>query len=124
MTFHHIEEVALPSLTFQFEPHCGQCDIWLGRRVSGGSDFYTFYFTVLLSEAHFVCLGACCLFRFEKLLFFLVKDENIVIHILIHTIQLIFSAKKLYPFCTHFFVVLPFLKIETLKHCSMLLMLD
>ena len=85
-----------------------------GERVSGGSDFYTFYFAVL-SEAHFVCLGACCLFRFEKLFYVFVKAENIVIHILIHTIQLIFSAQKLYLFCTHiffFFLVLPFLQIE------------
>ena len=100
MTFHRIEEVALPSLTFQSELHYGQCDIWLGVRVKGGSDFYTFYFVVLLSKAHFVCLGACCLFRFEKLLSVFLKAENIVIHILIHTIQLIFSAQK---FCTHFF---------------------
>ena len=27
---HFIKEVALPSLTFQSKPHCGQCDIWLG----------------------------------------------------------------------------------------------
>ena len=26
---HLIKEVSLPSLTFQPEPHCGQCDIWL-----------------------------------------------------------------------------------------------
>ena len=25
---HIIKEVALPSLTFQSEPHCGQRDIW------------------------------------------------------------------------------------------------
>ena len=125
MTFHCIEEVARPSLTFQYEPHCGQCDIWLGGRVSEGSDFYTFYFVVLLSKAHFVCLVAYCLFHFEKLLFVFVKVENIVIHILIHTIQLIYSAQKLCLFFHHFFfVVLPFLKVEKLKHFSMLLMLD
>ena len=31
---HFIKEVALPSLTFQFEPHCGQCDIWLGGELA------------------------------------------------------------------------------------------
>ena len=92
MTFHLIEEVALLSLTFQSEPHCGQCNIWLGGgggRVSEGSDFYTFYFAVLLSKAHFICLVACYLFHFEKLLFVFVKAENLVMHILIHMIQLI-----------------------------------
>ena len=57
-----------------------------GGRVSEESDFYTFYFAVFLRKAYFVCLGACCLFHFEKLLFVFVKDENVVIHILIHTI--------------------------------------
>ena len=103
MTFHRIEEVAVPSLIFQSEPHCGQCDIWLGGRVSGGIDFYTFYFAFLLSKAHFVCLGACCLFHFEKLSSVFVKSQNIVIHILIHTIQIIFSSQKLYPFLHPFF---------------------
>ena len=103
MTLHRVEEVALPSLIFQSEPHCGQCDNWLGVRVSEGSDFYTFYFVVLLSKAHFVCLVACGLFRFEKLLFVFVKAENIVIHILIHSIQLIYLAKKLCPFLHPFF---------------------
>ena len=27
---HLIKEVSLPSLSFKFEPHRGQCDIWLG----------------------------------------------------------------------------------------------
>ena len=56
---------------------------------------------------------AVCLF-FEK------KNENIVIYILIHTIQLIFSIKKLH----FFFVVLPNLQVGELKPCIMLLMLD
>ena len=30
---HLIKEVSLHSLTFQFEPHYGQCDIWLGGRL-------------------------------------------------------------------------------------------
>ena len=64
---------------------------------------------------------ACCLVSFEKMVFVFLKTENIVIRILIHTIQLIFSAQKLCPF---FFVVFPFLQVEKLKHCSMLLMLD
>ena len=48
------------------------------------------------------------------------NNENIVIYILIHTIQLIFSIKKLHLF----FVVLPNLQVGELKHCPMLLMLD
>ena len=94
MTFHRIKEEALPSLTFKSEPHCG-------GRVSEGKDFYTFYFIVLLSKAHFVCLVAYRLFHFEKLLFIFVKAENIVIHILIHTIQLIYSAKKSCPLASY-----------------------
>ena len=31
---HLIKEVSLPFLTFQFEPHCGQCDIWLGEELA------------------------------------------------------------------------------------------
>ena len=31
---HFIKEVALPSLTFQSKPHCGQCDIWLGGELA------------------------------------------------------------------------------------------
>ena len=27
---HLIKEVTLPSLNFQSEPHCEQCDLWLG----------------------------------------------------------------------------------------------
>ena len=37
MTFHLLhttEEVSLPYLTFQSEPHCGQCDIWLGGELA------------------------------------------------------------------------------------------
>ena len=30
---HFIKEVSLPSLTFQSEPHCGECDIWLGEEL-------------------------------------------------------------------------------------------
>ena len=29
-----INKVSLPSLTFQSEPHCGQCDIWLGGELA------------------------------------------------------------------------------------------
>ena len=31
---HLIKEVSLPSLTFQSDPHCGQCDIWLGKELA------------------------------------------------------------------------------------------
>ena len=51
-----------------------------------------------LSKAHFVCLVACCLFHFVKLFVCFCKAENIVIYILIHTIQLIFSIQKLHLF--------------------------
>ena len=71
-----------------------------------------------------MCLVACCLFRFAKLVFVFVKAENLVIYILIHTIQLIFSTEKLCPFLHPFFVVLPFLQVEKLKHFSMILMLN
>ena len=58
MTFHHIEEVALPSLTFQSEPIVDNVIFgWGGGgggggggRVSGGSYFYTFYLVVLLGK--------------------------------------------------------------------------
>ena len=45
-----------------------------------------------LSKAHFVCLVACRLFRFVKPFVCFCKAENIVIYILIHTIQLIFFS--------------------------------
>ena len=63
---------------------------------------------------------------FSGLLFVFIKAENIVIYILIHTTQLIFLAKKLCPFLYpfFFFLVLSFLQVEKLKHCSILLMLD
>ena len=31
---HLIKEVSLHFLTFQSEPHCGQCDIWLGGELA------------------------------------------------------------------------------------------
>ena len=31
---HIIKEVSLSSLTFQSEPHCEQCDIWLGGELA------------------------------------------------------------------------------------------
>ena len=58
MTFHrlHIEEVALPSLTVQSEPHYGQYEVWLGgARVSEGSGFYIHvFFVAILSKARFL----------------------------------------------------------------------
>ena len=43
---HLIEEVALPSLTFQFEPLCGQWDIWLGGELAKEVAF-AFMFSLL-----------------------------------------------------------------------------
>ena len=31
---HLTKKVSLPSLTFQSEPHCRQCDIWLGGELA------------------------------------------------------------------------------------------
>ena len=55
MTFHRlrIEEVALPSLTFQSKPHCEQCDIWLGGELAKEVAF-TFMFLYYFEQAHFV----------------------------------------------------------------------
>ena len=47
---HLIKEVTLPSLTFQSEPHYGQRDICLGRRVSEGSGFCIYIFVTILSK--------------------------------------------------------------------------
>ena len=42
---HIIKEVELASLTFQSKPHCGQCDIWLGRELAKEVAFiYVFVF--------------------------------------------------------------------------------
>ena len=61
---------------------------------------------------------------FVKLSVCFYKDENIVIYILIHTIQLsFFSQFKNFTFF-FFFLVLPNLQVGKLKHCLMLLMLD
>ena len=43
---HLIKEVSLASLTFQFEPHCEQCDIWLGGELAKEVAF-TFMFLLL-----------------------------------------------------------------------------
>ena len=59
--------------------------------------FYVF------EQVHFVCLVACCLFLFVKLLVCFCKVKNIVIYLFIHTIQLTFSILKLHPF--FFFLV-------------------
>ena len=76
MTFHrlHIDEVALPSLTVQSEPHCGQCHIWLGgARVSEVSGFYIHVFIVILSKAHFMMSKGLLFTLFLKLLVLFVK---------------------------------------------------
>ena len=44
---HFIKEVALPSLTFQSEPHCGQCDIWLGGELAKEVAFIYVFVTIL-----------------------------------------------------------------------------
>ena len=77
--------------------------------------FYVF------EQAHFVCLVACCLFLFVKLLVCFCKAKNIVIYLFIHTIQLTFSILKLHPF---FLCVLPSLQFEKLKYYPIMLMLD
>ena len=98
----------------------------VGGRVSEGSDFYTldisFFFTLFesttcVSKAHFVCLVACFLLLFEKVVF--EKAENLVTRTVIHIRQLSFLTHL-----QHFFVVLPNLQVEKLKHCTMLLILD
>ena len=60
--------------------------------------FYVF------EQAHFVCLVACCLFLFVKMLVCFCKAENIVIYLFIHTIQLTFSILKLHPLFFFFFL--------------------
>ena len=81
MTLHrlHAKEVALPLLTFQFGPHCGQCDICLGGELAKEVTFTLLISLVLLSKAHCVYLMACFLFHFVKLLVCFCKAENIVI---------------------------------------------
>ena len=44
---HLIKEVALPSLTFQSEPHCEQCDIWLGGELAKEVAFIYVFVTIL-----------------------------------------------------------------------------
>ena len=44
---HLIKEVALPSLTFQSKPHCGQCDIWLGGELAKEVAFIYDFVTIL-----------------------------------------------------------------------------
>ena len=42
-----MKEVALPSLTFQSEPHCGQCDILLGGELAKEVTFIYVVVTIL-----------------------------------------------------------------------------
>ena len=44
---HFIKEVAIPSLTFQSKPHCGQCDIWLGGELAKEVAFIYVFVTIL-----------------------------------------------------------------------------
>ena len=55
---HFIKEVALPSLTFQSKPHCGQCDIWLGGELAKEMTFI-YVFVTILSKPIFLCSVAC-----------------------------------------------------------------
>ena len=72
-------------------------------RVSEGSDFYTFDFTVLLSKAYFVCLVACFLFRFVKLLVCFCKAENIVIYAYTYLTAYFLNSKIVPLFFLHSF---------------------
>ena len=106
----------------------------VGGRVSEGSDFYTldiifffYYFTLFesttcVSKAHFVCLVACFLLHFKKAVF--EKTGNLVIHTVIHIRQLSFLTHLQQFLPNFFFVVLPSLQVEKLKHCPMPLILD
>ena len=47
---HFIKEVTLPSLTFQSEAHCGQCDIWLGKKLAKEVAFI-YVFVFILSKS-------------------------------------------------------------------------
>ena len=56
------------------------------------SFFFTlFESTTCLSKAHFVCLVACFLLLFEKVI--IEKDENLVTHTVIHIKQLSFLTQ-------------------------------
>ena len=107
MTFYRLhiaEEVALPSLTFQFEPHCGQCDIWLGGVELAKEVAFTFLFCCYFEQVFFFFMWRLMTCRMQlfvlvvKLLVSFYKDENIVTFLFIHTIQLIFTASKTTPF--------------------------
>ena len=85
MTHHrlHIEEVALPSLTFQSKPHCGQCVIWLGGDLAKEVVFFHSCLFCYFEQTHFVIFSgllsilfveAVCFFFF----FFFCKAKNIV----------------------------------------------
>ena len=45
---HLIKEVALPSLNFQSESHCEQCDIWLGGELAKKVAFIYVFVTILI----------------------------------------------------------------------------
>ena len=44
---HLVKKVALPALTFQSEPHCGQCYIWLGGELAKEVAFIYVFVTIL-----------------------------------------------------------------------------
>ena len=64
-----IKEVALPYLTFQSKPHCGQCDIWLGGELEKGVAFI-YVFVTILSKPIFFMFSGLLVFLFMKLLYY------------------------------------------------------
>ena len=77
-------------------------------------------FLYYFEQAHFVMSSGLLFILFMKLLVCFCKDENIVIYLFIHTIQLNLFNSKIAPF----FFFLPSLQFEKLKHCPILLILD
>ena len=99
---HLIKEVAPPSLTFQSEPHCGQCDIWFGGELAKEVPFI-YVFVTILSKPIFVMFSGFLIFLFVKLLYYIAY---------------------FFKNCTHFFLFYLGLRFEKLKHSPILLMLD
>ena len=60
---HFIKEVALPSLTFQSKPHCGQCDIWLEGELAKEVVFIH-VFVITFEQAHFGMFSGLLVFFF------------------------------------------------------------
>ena len=74
---HFIKEVALPSLTFQFKPHCGQYDIWLGGELAKEVAFIYVFVTILGKPIFFFFLfSGLLVFLFVKLLYYVAYFFN------------------------------------------------